>query len=180
MSCMSYHIPQWVMSRILSCHTHESIMHMNYTCHAYECVISQISMRHVTRINHFRHTHVWIMSCIPVSHATQINRSCHAYEYVMSHARIRHVTRMNTSCHAYQANHATNESVISLIYTHYTHELVMPSLSTRPLTLTNLWSHVYTQVTWHTWMECVMSRICLSHVTRTNESWFIHKWVMHA
>jgi len=101
----------------------------NASCRTYECVMSHVGMRHVTRTNvtcNLRLTNLrchsmdktyqqyeWALICqrllVPYT-----NMSCHTYECVMSHTRMRHVTRANTSCH--------------------THECVMSHVRTRHLT----------------------------------------------
>ena len=63
----------------LVCMSH--VTHMNGSCHTYECVMSHIWMRHVTRTNE---------SCHCMSHVTHMNESCHTYEWVMSHIWMRH------------------------------------------------------------------------------------------
>ena len=81
------------------CHARTShVTHLNESCHAYQWVVSHISMSHVTHINESCNTYEWAMPHVPMkesymnmSHVTRIKdsawpESCHAYEWLKLHS----------------------------------------------------------------------------------------------
>jgi len=86
-------------------------LHMNESCHTYECVTSHIWMSHVTHMHESRHTYAWVTSHICMSHVTHMHdmalRELNlTYEWVVSH--------MNESCHIWMSR-VTYEWVVSHI-----------------------------------------------------------------
>jgi len=109
------------------------VKHMEKSWHAWECVMSQIRMSHITQtIAHalvsVRRSCRGVISRMWVSHIThRCTQDCtqprpsarrykgvvshirmshfHAYGRVMSHAQISHVTHMDESCHTFDCTH---------------------------------------------------------------------------
>jgi len=96
-----------VLSRYqhLVCHTY-----MNESWYAYEWVLSQAGMTHVTHVNDSCHWCKWFMSHMWTSyvtfkrmrHVTHMNEACHTYGRVILCVWMRHVTRRNELCHTYE------------------------------------------------------------------------------
>jgi len=96
----SCHTFEWVMShkqmvaerQVYSSNAESYAYVMWYKC---ACVMSHVSISHVTCMSHSRHmSHVW------VSHVTCTSHSCHIYQYLRSPVYsgdlwMSHVTRMN-------------------------------------------------------------------------------------
>jgi len=87
------------------------VIHMNASCHSYECAMSHMRMRHVTHINATCHTYTYecVMSHLWMRHVKHMNESYHTYEWVMSHIWMSHTTHMNESRHAYVRNTAAKK-----------------------------------------------------------------------
>ena len=80
---------EWVMSQIWMCH----ITHTNKPSHKHEWVMSQINRPNAlilrlgnnTHMDESRPTYGWVMSQMKMRYITHTNESCHTYEWVMSH-----------------------------------------------------------------------------------------------
>jgi len=100
----SHDTHEWTMSHMWKSHT---TTHMNEKYLAYETVVLQTWMSHITHrkesshtwmsnVTHMkesRHTHERDLSCVLKSHLTRVNEQCHASERVTWHRRPRKVTR---------------------------------------------------------------------------------------
>jgi len=64
------------------------VAHRKSSRHAYEWVMSHMSMRHTSRMHVPCHTYKVVTSRIPMRHVTRRWSSRHAFQYVVSHIRI--------------------------------------------------------------------------------------------